>query len=71
MTGLSVVRVTLRGTQTGPLPFARLPLPASGKPVTTEQIHLFRVANGKIVEHWAGRDDIGVLRQLGALPTQQ
>jgi hypothetical protein len=27
-----------------------------------------RILDGKIVEHWAGRDDVGMLRQLGLLP---
>src|SRR5262249_25885152 len=29
---------------------------------------MFRFANGKIVESWAARDDLGVLVQLGHLP---
>ncbi|WP_419866237.1 hypothetical protein [Ornithinimicrobium cerasi] len=29
-------------------------------------MHLWRVADGLIVEHWATRDDLGVLRQLEA-----
>jgi steroid delta-isomerase-like uncharacterized protein len=63
-----VARVTVRGTQTGPLAFARMPLPATGKSLETEQIHVMRLAGGKIVEHWAGRDDFGMMRQLGHLP---
>ena len=63
-----VCRVTLEGTQTGPLAFLRTPLPATGKACKSEQIHIFRVAGGKIVEHWVGRDDIGMLRQLGHAP---
>lgn len=63
-----VCRVTARGTQTGPLHFSRYPLPATGRSFETEQIHIMRIANGKMVEHWAGRDDIGMLRQLGHLP---
>jgi steroid delta-isomerase-like uncharacterized protein len=63
-----VCRVRVRGTQTGPLEMARLPLPATGRETSTEHIHLFRIADGKIVEHWAGRDDIAMLRQLGHLP---
>jgi lactoylglutathione lyase len=31
-------------------------------------IHIWRVANGQIVEHWACRDDVGLLRQVGAWP---
>jgi predicted ester cyclase len=63
-----VCRVRVRGTQTGPLEMAVLPLPASGRQTTTEQIHIFRIAGDRVVEHWAGRDDIAMLRQLGHLP---
>jgi steroid delta-isomerase-like uncharacterized protein len=65
-----VCRLRMTGTQTGPLDFARAPLPATGREVSTEQIHVMRFANGKVVEHWVGRDDFGMLRQLGHLPFQ-
>jgi len=29
---------------------------------------MYRVLDGKIVEHFANRDDIGMMRQLGQLP---
>jgi predicted ester cyclase len=38
-----------------------------GQSYTVHHIHVYRLANGKIVEHWALRDDIGMLRQLGAI----
>jgi predicted ester cyclase len=38
--------------------------PVSGRPVMWTFIHIWRVADGKIVEHWACRDDMGVLEQL-------
>ena len=63
-----VCRVTMTGTHTGPLEFKNTPLPATGREVVTEQLHVFRLANGKAVEHWLGRDDIGVFRQLGIGP---
>ena len=63
-----VCRLTMSGTQTGPLEFKNAPLPATGREVVSEQIHIFRIANGKAVEHWLGRDDIGVFRQLGVGP---
>jgi steroid delta-isomerase-like uncharacterized protein len=63
-----VCRVTMTGTQTGPLEFKHSPLPATGREVVSEQIHVFRVADGKAVEHWLGRDDIGLFRQLGVAP---
>jgi len=63
-----VCRVSVRGTQTGPLHFSRYPLPPTGRSFTSEHIHMMRIANGKVAEHWAGRDDMGMLRQLGHLP---
>jgi steroid delta-isomerase-like uncharacterized protein len=64
-----VSRVTMTGTQTGPLEFRNAPIPATGREVVTEQLHVFRIVNGKAVEHWAGRDDIGFMRQLGIGPS--
>src|SRR6187455_3370069 len=43
-------------------------MPPTGKSIRTPAIQIFRFANGKIVESWAARDDLGTLRQLGALP---
>jgi predicted ester cyclase len=44
------IRWTLRGTNTGPL-FGR---PPSGQPVELAAIVIFRIADGKISERWAG-----------------
>ena len=38
-----------------------------GVRVAVELAHLFRVVEGKITEHWAVRDDLGMLQQLGAI----
>lgn len=43
-------------------------MPATGKSIRTPAIQIFRFANGKIVESWAARDDLGTLRQLGHAP---
>jgi len=37
-------------------------------PVSWTYIHIWRVADGKVVEHWACRDDVGLLAQIGAWP---
>jgi predicted ester cyclase len=35
---------------------------------TLNNVHIYRVAGGKICEHWAVRDDLGMLQQLGVMP---
>lgn len=60
------VRTTMRGTNTGGLPW--LGVPPNGRSVEIESISIYRVADGKVVEHW-GQNDIGTLMmQLGAAP---
>lgn len=40
----------------------------SGREVSWTYIHLWRVVDGLVVEHWACRDDVGLLHQVGAWP---
>ena len=40
----------------------------TGKTIRTTAIQFFQFDNGKVVESWAVRDDLGTLRQLGHLP---
>jgi steroid delta-isomerase-like uncharacterized protein len=41
----------------------------TGKTIRTSAMQMFRFnEDGKIVESWAARDDLGALRQLGHLP---
>jgi predicted ester cyclase len=42
--------------------------PPTGKRFATTQTHWFRVAEGKVIEHWANRDDLGTAAQLGWAP---
>ncbi len=42
--------------------------PPTGKRFATTQTHWFRVADGKVIEHWANRDDLGTATQLGWTP---
>jgi predicted ester cyclase len=43
-------------------------VPPTGKSFNTEHIHIFRMEDGLIVEHWAARNDVDMARQLGLLP---
>jgi predicted ester cyclase len=44
-------------------------VPATGRRVTVHHAHSYRIVDGYIVEHHAVRDDLGMLQQLGLLPT--
>ena len=39
----------------------------TGKSVSAEHVHRHRVVNGKLVERWAVRDDLGTVIQLGII----
>jgi steroid delta-isomerase-like uncharacterized protein len=58
------VRVTARATQVGEF----MGLAPSGKAYTIGEIHVFRLRDGKVVEHWHQYDQLGMMRQLGAMP---
>ena len=59
------LRVTMHGRHTGSL----MGQPPTGRSFSADHIHLFRVADGRIAEHWAQRDDLGMMRQLGLSPS--
>ena len=44
-----------------------VPSEAAGKPYTVKHVHVFRILEGRIAEHWAARDDLALLVQLGAI----
>jgi steroid delta-isomerase-like uncharacterized protein len=59
-----VVRLTAEATQTGEI----MGMPASGKRYSIGEIHIFRLRDGKVSEHWHQFDQLGMMRQLGAMP---
>ncbi len=61
---LVMYRGTLTGTNTGPL----MGMPPTGKPMTMGEMHVMRVRDGKLVEHWALFDLLGMMQQLGHVP---
>ncbi|MEH3158572.1 MAG: ester cyclase [Sphingomonas taxi] len=41
--------------------------PATGRLVDIVVMDLFRMADGKLVEHWAQMENLGLLKQIGAV----
>ncbi len=60
-----VARYTTRGTQQGEL----MSIPATGKSFTMTCIDILRFKDGKIAEHWVEADQLGMMQQLGVIPT--
>ena len=61
--------VALRGTMVATHEGELMGIAPTGKRVSAQQSHWFRVVDGKLAEHWAVRDDLSMLRQLGVLPS--
>ncbi len=61
-----VGRVTASGTHKGEL----MGIAPSGNQVTISEIHIIRIAGGKVVEHWGIVDQLGLMQQIGAIPSQ-
>lgn len=56
-----VVRTMASGTHTGEF----RGLAPTGKRVRLSGIHIVRVVDGRVVEHWRHSDELGLLEQLG------
>ncbi|MDX6300310.1 MAG: lactoylglutathione lyase [Nocardioidaceae bacterium] len=61
---LAVQHVTLHGTHRGSSMPLLADLPVTGEPAAWDFIHIWRVADGMVVEHWACRDDLGMIERL-------
>lgn len=61
-------RVVQRSTASGTMKGDFLGMPATGKSATWSEVHIVRIKDGKIVEHWASVDQLGMLQQLGLAP---
>lgn len=60
-----VCRVTFRGTHRGEF----MGIAPTGKQVSVASIEINRIVAGKIVERWELVDQMGMMQQLGVIPT--
>jgi len=60
-----VTRWTAAGTHKGPF----MGIAPTGKRVTITGISIHRISGGKIVEEWQEWDSLGLMQQLGVIPT--
>src|SRR5207249_3594700 len=61
----TAARFTITGTDTGGF----MGMPASGKTVSVTGMDFMRFRDGRIVEHWGEMDMLGLLQQLGVIPS--
>jgi steroid delta-isomerase-like uncharacterized protein len=59
-----VLQTTMSGTHRGTF----MGIAPTGRRFAQRQVHFLRITDGKAVEHWAVRDDLGFMQQLGAAP---
>jgi predicted ester cyclase len=46
-------------------------IPPTGTRATVTEMHIFRIADGKVVERWGEWDALGMMQQLGAFPAPE
>jgi steroid delta-isomerase-like uncharacterized protein len=63
----AAVRYTVTCTHKGEL----MGIPATNKKLTMSVIEISRFAGGKIVESWEMSDTLGMMQQLGVIPTSE
>lgn len=60
-----VARIIMHGRHVGEF----MGKPPTGKEYAAEQIHIWRLRDRKVIEHWSVRDDLGQALQLGLVGT--
>jgi steroid delta-isomerase-like uncharacterized protein len=62
-------RVVTRGVFTGTHKGEFMGIPATGKKVAVKYLDIWRLENGKCKENWVQMDMLGLMQQLGVVPT--
>jgi steroid delta-isomerase-like uncharacterized protein len=60
-------RKTFHGSHQGEF----MGIPPTGQQVSIGLIDIVRIVDGQVVEHWSMGDNLGMMRQLGVIPTPE
>ena len=60
-------KVVMRHVTTGTHQGDFMGIAATGRRISVNEIHIVRLADGKIVEHWGVEDNLGMMQQLGVV----
>ena len=58
-------RFRVSGMHTGPL----MGVPPTGKPISVTGTGIFRLVDGKLADNWVNFDALGLMQQVGAVPS--
>jgi steroid delta-isomerase-like uncharacterized protein len=58
-------RIVVRGTHKGEL----MGIPPTGKDIEISAINIHRIVDGRVAEQWVVSDGLGMMQQLGVIPT--
>ena len=61
------MRWSAKGTHRGEL----MGIPPTGNRVETTGMLIYRVSGGKSAEAWVSGDDLGIMQQIGAIPSPE
>ncbi len=61
-------QVVFRGTSSGTHQGEFMGIPPTGKQISMSGVHIMRLSNGKVIEHWAPSDMMGFMQQFGITP---
>lgn len=61
------VRATFQGIHRGEF----MGIKPASREITISGMLIYRIVNGKIVEHWMNFDNLGMMQQLGVIPKNQ
>ncbi len=64
-------RVVYRGTNSGTHRGEFMGMAPTGKRYSVEEIHIYRIAEGKVAEHWGLVAMMSMMKQLGMLPAPE
>jgi steroid delta-isomerase-like uncharacterized protein len=64
-------KVGCRWTSTGTHEGDLFGIPPTGQKVEVTATVFYRVEDGRLAEGWINRDDLGMMRQLGVVPTPE
>lgn len=62
-------KVVARGTMSGTHKGEFMGIAPTGKQITVGMIEILRIVGGTMVEHWNVVDSLGMMQQLGVVPT--